>query len=203
MTYNILENREVIDLSPLLVPGKEKRRLTIRSFIAELDKTTMCDIDMMSHLGAHVESPLHFNSCLPDISSLDIRKFFGEAVCVDLRYKKPREAILVKDLDEHVKEGDIVLLHSGIKGEDAPYISKETAEWLSKRIKMLGIDDTINLEESYDLMASHKHLLENNIPIIEMLTNLDKVAGKRFIYIGLPLKIKGLDSSPIRAIAIL
>jgi kynurenine formamidase len=52
-------------------------------------------------------------------------------------------------------------------------------------------------------MASHKHLLEKNIPIVEMLSNLDKVAGKRFIYIGLPLKIQGLDSSPIRAIAIL
>lgn len=203
MMHNVLENREVIDLSPLLIPGKEKRRLTIRSFIAELDKTIMHDIDMMSHLGVHVEAPSHFKPELPDISSLDIRKFFGEAVCVDLRYKKSREAITVKDLEEHVKEGDIVLLHSGIRGEDAPYISKEAAEWLSQRIKMLGIDDTINLEESYELMASHKYLLEKNIPIIEMLSNLDKVAGKRFIYIGLPLRIKGLDSSPVRAIAIL
>ena len=96
-----------------------------------------------------------------------------------------------------------MLLYSGISGNEAPYISKETAEWLSYHIKMLGIDDTINLEESYELMASHKHLLGKNIPIVEMLSNLDKVAGKRFIYIGLPLKIHGLDSSPIRAIAIL
>jgi len=203
MGYNVLENREVIDLSPLLVPGKEKRRLTIRPFIAELDKTIMHDIDMMSHLGVHVEAPSHFKPEWPDISSLDIRSFFGEAVCVDLRHKNPREAILVSDLEKHVKDGDIVLLYSGIRGEDAPYISKEAAEWLSHHIKMLGIDDTINLEESYDLMASHKHLLGRNIPIVEMLSNLDQVAGKRFIYIGLPLRIKGLDSSPIRAIAIL
>lgn len=203
MGYNVLENREIIDLSPMLVPGKEKRRLTIRPFIAELDKTIMHEIDMMSHLGAHVEAPSHFKPEWPDITSLDIRSFYGEAVCVDLRYKKPREAILVSDLEKHVKNGDIVLLYSGIRGDEAPYISKEAAEWLSFHIKMLGIDDTINLEESYELMASHKHLLGKNIPIVEMLSNLDKVAGKRFIYIGLPLKIKGLDSSPIRAVAIL
>lgn len=203
MAYNVLENREVVDLSPLLVPGKEKRRLAIRPFIAELDKTIMHDVDMMSHLGSHVEAPSHFKSNLSDISALDVRKFYGEAVCIDLRYKKACEAILVEDLEKHVKEDDIVLLHSGIRGEDAPYISKEAAEWLSHRIKMLGIDDTINLEESYELMVSHRYLLEKNIPIIEMLSNLDKVVGKRFIYIGLPLKIYGLDSSPVRAIAIL
>lgn len=203
MSYNILENKEVVDLSPLLVPGKEKRRLAIRPFIAELDKTIMHDVDMMSHLGVHVEAPSHFKPEWPDISSLDIKIFYGEAVCVDLRHKKSREAILVSDLEKHVKEGDIVLLHSSIKGEEAPYISRETAEWLSQHIKMLGIDDTINLEESYEIMASHKYLLGKGIPIIEMLSNLDKVAGKRFTYIGLPLKIQGLDSSPIRAIAIL
>jgi kynurenine formamidase len=37
----------------------------------------------------------------------------------------------------------------------------------------------------------------------ENLCNLDKVVGKRFTFIGLPLKIRGGTGSPIRAIALL
>jgi arylformamidase len=68
---------------------------------------------------------------------------------------------------------------------------------------MLGIDDGIRLEESMDLMATHENLLKNDIPIIEGLTNLENICGRRFYLIALPLKIRGLESSPVRAIAIL
>ena len=38
---------------------------------------------------------------------------------------------------------------------------------------------------------------------IENLCNLDKVVGKRFTFIGLPLKIRTGTGSPLRAVAIL
>jgi kynurenine formamidase len=37
----------------------------------------------------------------------------------------------------------------------------------------------------------------------ENLCNLDKLFGKRFTFIGLPLKIRNGTGSPIRAVAIL
>ncbi len=43
----------------------------------------------------------------------------------------------------------------------------------------------------------------NNITNTENLCNLDKVANKRFLYIGMPLKIRAGSGSPIRAVAIL
>lgn len=158
----------------------------------------------MSHIGSHVEAPSHFIPEWDDVSSLEIEKFFGEGVCIDLSYKMPSEAIVIEDLKDNVKDDDVLLLHA-TKREDSerPYISEETAEWISKHIKILGIDDTIALESSSELMATHKFLLGNRIPIIEGLINLDKIAGKRFFFIGLPLRIRGLDSSPIRAIALL
>lgn len=48
----------------------------------------------------------------------------------------------------------------------------------------------------------HNALLEKNIPFIEALVNLDQIKKERVIYIGLGLKIQGLDASPIRAIAL-
>ena len=40
------------------------------------------------------------------------------------------------------------------------------------------------------------------IPIFEALVNLKEVVGKRFFFIGLPLKVEGGEASPIRAIAV-
>ena len=37
----------------------------------------------------------------------------------------------------------------------------------------------------------------------ENLCNLKQVAGREFMYIGLPLKIRGGSGSPIRAVAVL
>jgi kynurenine formamidase len=37
---------------------------------------------------------------------------------------------------------------------------------------------------------------------MENFTNLDSVRAPRFQFIGLPLKIRGLTASPIRAVAI-
>jgi len=200
----MLHYSKVVDLSPLLQPGHEKRRLIIRPFIYELDRTTMHEIDTMSHIGSHVEAPSHYMPSWEDVSSLDLGKFFGEGVCIDLRYKRPTEAIGTRDLEGKAKEGDIVLLH-GDRCEDdkRPYISEGAAEWLSEHAKMLGIDGTISLESSFDTMASHRILLRNRIPIVEGLVNLESVVGKRFVFVGLPLRIKGLDASPVRAIALL
>ena len=41
-----------------------------------------------------------------------------------------------------------------------------------------------------------------NITNTENLCNLDLVANKRFLYIGLPLKIREGTGSPIRAVAL-
>ena len=49
----------------------------------------------------------------------------------------------------------------------------------------------------------HLHYRKTRVPHMENLCNLDKVAGKRFMFFGLPLKIRKGSGSPIRAIAIL
>ncbi len=50
---------------------------------------------------------------------------------------------------------------------------------------------------------AHKAALAAGLPIFEALVNLDRVAGRRFTFIGLPLRIVGGEASPIRAIAVL
>ena len=48
----------------------------------------------------------------------------------------------------------------------------------------------------------HIRLFERDIPFIHSLVNLVKVDAQRVFFIALPMLIGGLDSSPVRAIAI-
>jgi len=50
-------------------------------------------------------------------------------------------------------------------------------------------------------MEPHQALLGAGIVIVESLANLDKLP-ERFTFVGLPLKLKGRDGSPIRAAAV-
>jgi kynurenine formamidase len=43
---------------------------------------------------------------------------------------------------------------------------------------------------------------EQGITHYENLANLDKLAGRRFTFVGFPLRIRGGTGSPVRAVAV-
>jgi kynurenine formamidase len=44
---------------------------------------------------------------------------------------------------------------------------------------------------------------EHGIAHYENLANLDQLVGKRFTFVGFPLRIRGGTGSPVRAVAVL
>jgi len=211
-----LDRYRIIDLTMELHPGilkvngeyvhgSELRRLELRQFIYKPDRTFMNWIEAESHIGTHVEMPAHYLEDGKSSSEMPLETFIGEAVVLKFTHLKPKggRGRPIKPVHlSKVREGDIVLMWSPYEGDEMPYISSEAARWLAeRRIKMLGVQN-VGVEESYELMATHDSMLRNDIPIIENLTNLDKISRERVFYIGLPLKVFGLDSSWIRAIAL-
>lgn len=202
----MFEGYKIIDLSPELIPGVEERRLSIREYIHAQDNTYMTDIDTMSHVGVHVEAPSHYKKGLKDVSQLPLRSFLGNAICLNVKSVGKDQPITPEDLARISKTGgvrpnDILFLYSPHEGKDVPFVSRCLVEWMVELpIRMLGLDNSIGVEEKGQ-MFTHDLLLRKDIPIIERITHLDKVP-ERFIFIGLPLRIRGLDSSPIRAIAL-
>jgi kynurenine formamidase len=103
-----------------------------------------------------------------------------------------------------------------------PGLDLSGAEWLVKRkIKAYG-QDTMGTQfrGKYSFYLSEKEkedgtppiehkepvhhlMLMNDIVLIEHLFNLDKVAGKRIIAGFFPLPFKGIEGSPVRALAFL
>ncbi len=117
-----------------------------------------------------------------------------------------------------IEEGDVVLVRTGWMKfwtdrqkylsleKGVPGIVEDGARFLAKkRISFTGTDTT-----AYDKVPPHYlpcHvilLLENGIQIMEML-NLEELSKERFytfLFIALPLKIRGGTGSPVRPIAI-
>jgi len=217
-----LSHARITDLSKKAVPGKAegpldtgRRKYEIHPFSFPPGET-MHNIELESHISTHVEAPSHFVPVRhrrkgKDVTELDLRTFFGLAVLVDCQDLKPKTAIGRKILKGcQIEENDIVFIGKGPhERKDRCYLGKEGAEFLvEKKIKMVGFDDTVfpenpkyagrNLKKYF----THDLMLSNSIPIIEGLTNLNKLKRKKFLFFGFPAKLGGLEAFPIRAVAI-
>ncbi|MGA2594298.1 MAG: cyclase family protein [Bryobacteraceae bacterium] len=116
-----------------------------------------------------------------------------------------------------VEAGDVVLLRTGwarfwpdaarfIAQVHGPGPGEPGARWLSGRGVFAAGSDTVAFEKvPSPNMPVHVHLLvENGIHIIECL-NLEQLAAERrytFLFVAVPLKIRGGTGSPIRPLAI-
>ena len=116
-----------------------------------------------------------------------------------------------------IRPGDVVLLRTGWARyfEDARKFVNETrlpgpglaaARWLSARGIFAAGSDTVAFEKSpVAEMPVHVHLLvESGIHIIECL-NLEELAADgvtEFLFVGVPMKIRGATGAPVRPLAV-
>lgn len=156
------------------------------------------------HVGTHVDGPMHLAPDPRYIAEIPLDQFSGGGVLFDVRGKW---SITLSDVDvDKIEPGKIILFHSGFDKKfgteeyylNYPVFEEEAINFLvKKRVKMIGIDWFSPDKEPYPL---HRILLENNILILENLSNLDKLINKDFEIFAFPLKIEA-DSSIVRAVA--
>lgn len=209
----ILKKGRIVELNKVLEPGKEGRRLEIRRFRIFAGEF-MHDIDTMSHIGTHAEAPAHFLPAMEDwrvakdVADFPADAWWGEAIFINLAKLPARARITPEYLKEKgVKEGDIVVIgNCPYKDDDRITMTDAAAVWLAETgIKLLAMDFSYKIEEDFSQlrkMRVHVELLSRSIPLIEGLANLDQLKEERFFFIGLPVRVKGCDAWPIRALAI-
>lgn len=169
-------------------------------------------LTLSTHQGTHMDAQFHFFNNGETIDKINLSRCIVRAFKVDITYKKAKEAIIVEDLLKYeslIDKGLSPLLYTGWdklypKKEyftDFPYISKELAEWfVKKKISLLGLD--LPCPNITDWKIIHEMLLGNSVIIVEGLVNMEELGDEEFTLYTLPLKIKGRDGSPVRAIAI-
>ena len=204
MELKLTGKYRIIDLSPALTPGKEDRRMELRPWRWPADGSLMHDIDMMSHVGVHIEMPSHWIEGARDSATMPLETFFGDCVVLQLHYDTGGASITVEDLKvaskTGIRKGDTVFVTSKHPaGSAGPIVSDDAARWLvAQGIKMFGFDSTTHI----DGKTGHDIFLGAGVPMVERLANLAEAKRERVFLIALPLKINGLESSPVRAMAL-
>jgi arylformamidase len=174
----------------------------------------MQDIRMSSHCGTHIEFPYHHVKNGMDAGSYPLEKLVGDALLLDFTKKKQQEAVTIQELmqyDKKIREGDMLLFNFNCsrfyyteRAHERPYIETEAVRWLAleKKIGLIGSDASGIEVKGIPNQPNHQLLMENGIPIIEFAANLERLKKERFTLFVLALCIAGLDSCPVRLIAI-
>jgi arylformamidase len=161
-------------------------------------------VAMSVHTGTHVDAPLHFSNEGPAVDELSPDRFVGPALVIDVG-----EADAIRP--EHVRfDGSIpsrVLFKTPASrlGEDewpetVTAFEPETASRLgSHGVRLVGTDaPSVDPLDSRDLPAHHA-LAEAGIVNVEGLA-LDGVAPGRYTLYACPIRLKGADAAPVRAL---
>lgn len=127
----------------------------------EAEFITLDTITMPTHMGTHVDAPIHFGSKCEGkparaIDEMPLEMFYSRGIRLDLRHKLPGQLISSADIEnalnniEHQLEPkDIVLLWTGAEDKwgtkeyftSAPGMSEEaTAYLVEKGVQVMGID---------------------------------------------------------------
>ena len=163
-----------------------------------------------AHCGTHFDAPLHFVPKADDVATTPL--VLPEVVVIS----SSDNPISPDALDAHPSlEGKAVLFstgwesHAGTKGffEEFPVLSEALAEQLvAQNVALVGLDSP-SVDAAVGDYPVHRMLLSAGIPIVEGLVNLPALiphieSGNRVRLVGFPLRIRGLEGSPIRAVAL-
>lgn len=207
----------IIDLTHTITPG-----MPVYPGTAPPAITTACTIaehgfkeqqvTMFTHTGTHIDSPAHVLENGMTLDMMDPGHFYGLASLIDVS-AGGEKVISLATVKSQLRPGlDFVIFYTGWYLQwgrpqyfaDYPVPARDALAYLIRQgIKGVGLD-TISIDAVGNQgLENHRLVLQNNVIIIENLTNLAQLAGSIFTLVCLPLKIQGAEGAPARAIAIL
>jgi arylformamidase len=167
----------------------------------------MSDVELMNHVGTHIEAPFHCLKEGADLAALTLDQLVGEAVILDLTAAEAEGGVTLAQVQAAaeraggVRQGDIVFGRMG----RTRYFSTPALAWLVEQgIKLMGVDSG-GVELAHDTThanVNHLLLFRAGIPLIENLAHLDQLSQARVEVFALPVPVKGLDAFPLRVIAV-
>ncbi len=161
-----------------------------------------------AHLGTHLDAPLHFVHEAKAIHEMDLNKLIGKCYVISIRgvrsitAKHLEDSLIPKDCNKLLLKTDNQLYWEEALTtfqEDFCSIDASGAQWIVDRgIHLIGID-YLSIQRFHDSPATHQILLQNEVVIVETI-NLEQVEVGWYHLICLPLKLEGLEGSPVRAV---
>lgn len=180
-------------------------------------------VQITPHTGTHIECAAHWKTDVPGIEQEELEQFAGKARILRIPVQeKPLYQITEEELKkagaEKLCPGDICTIATGWDAlwskenyiTESPFLSVEAAKYLSqKKIKLIALDTPMigdpndGIEKVGEgLQLPDYVFMENGINILLGLKNLKQLPDE-IMLCAFPLKMKGAEGSPVRAVAVI
>jgi arylformamidase len=170
------------------------------------------------HNGTHIDVPRHFVEDGMSVDQVPLSQLILPGHLLDFTHKGIGEPITVADFEtaetrsgQRVGPGTAVICWTGVDkvwgrpdmNRLRPYVPAETALWMADRKVTLFATDLIGMDNPDEWWEpTHLAWLSNGVCMVQQLCNLDKLVGKRFLFIAFPIKTVGGTGCPVRAAAL-
>jgi arylformamidase len=217
MATKIIDLSHTLNDSISVYPGTVGPKFEILSTV-EKDGFNELEMTLVLHSGTHIDAPYHVLTSAKPIDQISIDKFIGKAIVIRCENLNKISIQHLRPFEATISQIDFILFFTGWQHKwktegyyaNCPAMTREAAAWLTKfKLKGIGIDsfsiDDIIPSQTIvsEGLPNHHIFLQNEIILIENLTNLDKLPDGIFTFQCFPLNIENGDGSPVRAIAII
>lgn len=166
----------------------------------------LSSIRTSTHIGAHADAPRHYEGGAATIEERSLDFYIGPCQVITPRAKLFNHRLVPDDIKRVEIKAPRVLFSTGTFPDPEQWrddfcaLSPELIDYLvSKKVKLVGIDTpSVDLANDKE-MLSHKKIAEHDLAILEGLVLLGVPDGV-YQLIALPLRLVGVESSPVRAI---
>ena len=199
----LIDISPVIDAAIRVWPGDTPFARTVNLDMAAGANLTLSDIRTTLHVGAHADAPSHYVAKGDDIASRALDYYIGacSVVHVDVVGR-----IYPEDLARKNISSPRVLFRTGTFpdpnawNDDFASLSPELVHHLHHRgVVLIGIDTPSVDPFDSKALEAHNAFARHDMAILEGIV-LDGVDEGEYELIALPLRIRGGDASPVRAV---
>ncbi len=189
-------------------PGDTPYRREMASRLEDGEAYDLSGLELSAHSGTHIDVPAHFVPGGKAIDQYQVENFVFSALVLDIDDRRCVMASSVEKAD--IRQGEAVLFRTensvsgrcrnGVFSESYVHLSPAAADaCVAKGVALVGID-YISIEKYGDLdFPAHRTLLSAGVLVLEGI-DLARVQPGRFTLFCFPLKMRGAEASPTRAV---
>jgi len=188
-------------------PGDPQPEVTLDKIEEDGATIHITSLRLGAHTGTHLDAPLHFIPGGKRVPELDLNKFMGEVLVVDVGSVEVIDRDLLEQLIPDLRSPRVLFKSDRNRGalmrreffEEYTAISPDAASWLVERgVQLVGVDYLSIGRFSGGNKETHETLLSAEVVIVEGL-DLSSVEPGVYTLVCLPIKLP-YDGAPCRAV---
>jgi len=185
-------------------PGDTAFSTRRRWTIDEGSPVNVASFETSTHAGTHADAPLHYDPAGAAADAVTLDAYLGPCRVVDARdcgavISRAFVAALAEPPPRVLFRTYAAFPHDAWRSDFTTVAAEAVALLAERGVRLIGVDAPSLDPENSKTMDAHQAVLAADMRILEGLV-LDEVPPGDYELIALPLKLRGLDASPVRAV---